>query len=189
MARAGAPRARFTRTLLAVALAAPGAMSAAASAGRPAPAAAVGAAPAATSAPTAELARFAGTWRLDVPASDFGKRGRVPRSREERIRDEGAWLSVRSLTVRGDGDTLLLEYRYRTDGEVVNLMRGQEIRTRGRRDGAAVRFESEATFLMVKLHVTERWSVSADGTTLTEERTSKSPLGAERQKLVFRRAN
>jgi hypothetical protein len=148
---------------------------------RPAPAAT------APSTPATGLAAFAGTWRLDVPASDFGRRGRVPRSREEIIRHEGAWLSVRSLTVRGDGDTLLLEYRYRSDGDATNLMRGQEIRTRGRRDGAAVRFASEATFLLVKLQVDERWSVSADGATLTEERTSRSPLGDERQKLVFRR--
>jgi hypothetical protein len=138
-------------------------------------------------APATGLAAFAGSWRLDIPASDFGKRGRVPRSREEHLRPEGVWLSVRSLTVRADGDTLLLEYRYRTDGDAVNTMRGQEIRTRGRRDGAAVRFASEATFLMVKVQVDERWSVSPDGATLTEERTSKSPLGQERQTLVFRR--
>lgn len=144
--------------------------------------------PSAAEAPASGLAPFAGSWRLDVPASDFGKRGRVPRSREERIQVEGAWLSVRSLSIRAAGDTLLLEYRYRTDGDAVNLMRGQEIRTRGRREGAAVRFASETQMLMIKLQVNERWSVSADGATLTEERTSKSPFGEERQRLVFRRA-
>jgi len=176
MPLSGVPRSFLTLAAGALLAAAGPALSAGAPAPPPAPQ------PVATG-----LLAFAGTWRLDIPASDFGKRGRVPRTREEHIRPESTWLSVRSLTVRAGGDTLLLEYRYRTDGEAVNTMRGQEIHTRGRRDGAAVRFASEATLLMVKLRVAERWSVSPDGGTLTEERTSKSPLGEERQTLVFRR--
>jgi hypothetical protein len=138
-------------------------------------------------APAPARGRYTGTWRLDVPASDFGKRGRVPVSREDRIHEDSLWVSVRSLSVRGGGDTLLLEYRYRTDGEAVNRLRGQEIRTRGRRESGTLWFDSEAEFFVVKLEVKEHWSLSADGTALTQERTSKSPLGEERQRLLFRR--
>lgn len=134
------------------------------------------------------LAAWAGRWRLDLRASDFGKSGRVPRSREEWIRDEYPWVAVRSLSVRSGEDTLLLEYRYHTDGEALNHVRGQEIRTRGRRDGGTLRFASLATFLLLRFEVDEHWSLSADGGTLTQERVSRSPIGEDRQRLVYRRA-
>lgn len=131
---------------------------------------------------------FTGTWRLDVAGSELGKARKAPRSREDRITEEGAWVAVRSLTVRASGDTLLLDYRYRTDGEATNQVMGQDVRTRGRRDGGALRFESEAQLMLFKFEVSERWSVTPDGARLTMERTSNSPLGKERQRLLFRRS-
>ena len=100
----------------------------------------------------------------------------------------GEWLRVTSTTIRASGDTLLMEYRYRTDGETVNTMRGQDVKTRGSRDGSALRFDSEAQLALFKFEVSEQWSLSPDGATLTQERTSRSPLGEEKSRLVFRRA-
>jgi hypothetical protein len=130
--------------------------------------------------------RFAGTWRLDTARSEMGKR--LPRSREDRMSEEGAWLSVRSTTVRASGDTMRLDYRYRTDGDAVNRALGQDVKTRGRREGRAQRFESETQLALFKFTVSELWSLSPDGATLTQARTSHSPLGDEKQRLVFRRA-
>ncbi len=144
--------------------------------------------PAPTPAPKpAPPAGFTGTWRLDVAGSEMGKSRKPPRSREERITEDGAWVQIRSLTVRATGDTLLLDYRYRTDGEATNQVMGQDVRTRGHREGGALRFESEAQLMLFKFEVSERWSVSPDGARLTMERTSKSPLGKEQQRLLFRR--
>jgi len=130
-------------------------------------------------------ARFAGTWRLDTARSEMGKR--LPRSREDRMSEQGAWISVRSLTVRAGGDTMRLDYRYRTDGDAVNRILGQDVKTRGRREGGALAFDSEAQLALFKFTVNERWSLSADGATLTQERVSHSPMGDDRQRLVFRR--
>lgn len=142
--------------------------------------------PAPPPAPQAS-ARYAGLWRLDTTKSAMGKR--LPRSREDRVSEQGAWLTVRSITVRASGDTVQLDYRYRTDGgEAVNRVLGQDVKTTGRRDGAALEFDSEARLALFKFTVREHWTVSADGRTLTQERTSHGPMGDEKQRLVFQRA-
>jgi len=155
------------------------------------------AAPAATKAPkavapaaaadTSLAARLAGTWRLDVAASTLGKGPRVPTWREDRIVREGDWLAVNMTSVRTSGDTVRIDFRYNTAGEAVNRMAGQEVRTRGRRDGGRLALESEAQLALFKFEVSERWSLSDDGATLNQDRTSRSPMGEEQQRLVFRK--
>ena len=156
----------------------------------PAPAAAAPARPAAASAsavetPAARAPTFAGHWRLDVARSDHGKSRRVPRTREDVITADGAWLSVKSVSVREGNDTLSLDYRYRIDGDAMNMVMGQEVKTRGHFSDGLQHFDSEAKFLMVSLFVNEHWALSADGRTLIIVRSSRSPLGDDRQKLVF----
>jgi hypothetical protein len=144
------------------------------------------AAPRAT-ADTSLVGRLAGTWRLDVAASELGKGPRVPKWREDRIVRDGDWIAVKVTSVRTSGDTVRLDFRYHTAGEAVNRLAGQEVRTRGRREGGKLALESEAQLALFKFEVSERWSVSADGATLTQERTSRSPMGEESQRLVMRR--
>jgi len=135
-----------------------------------------------------EAPGFSGKWRLEPSVSDFGKGHAAPLGRTDEIRVEGPWVQVASLTVRPDGDTLRLDYRYRSDGAATNRVRGQEVRTRGRRDGAALRFDSEAWLGPVKVTVAEQWRLSGAGDTLTFDRNSNSIFGKERQRLVFVRA-
>ena len=140
--------------------------------------------PAATSAPAPS---FSGHWALDLPASDLGKGRKPPRARADNVVLAGVWADVHSMTVRAGGDTLRLDYRYRTDGDAVNKLMGQEMHTHGSGEGTALRFESVAQVLMMRLAVIELWSLSGDGGTFTIERNSDSPLGKEHQRLVFRR--
>ena len=139
------------------------------------------------SADTSLAARLAGTWRLDIAASELGKGPRVPKWREDRIARDGDWLAVNVTSVRASGDTVRLDFRYHTAGEAVNRVSGQEVRTRGKREGGRLALESTAQLALFKFEVSERWSVSADGATLTQERTSRSPMGEESQRLVMRR--
>jgi len=143
--------------------------------------------PAAPAPVPAPVPAWAGAWRLDVAGSAMGRGPRVPRWREDRIAEDGAWLAVDMTSVRASGDTVRLAYRYRTDGEAVNRMLGQDIRTRGRLDGRALVLESETQLALFRFEVRERWTLSDDGTTMTQERTSRSPMGEERQRLLFRR--
>ena len=128
---------------------------------------------------------LAGRWQLEPRSSDFGKSSKVPLMREDDIPLDGGWLGIRSLTVREPGDTLRLEYRYRTDGDAVNTVMGQEVKTRGRRDGATQHFVSEARLFILTVTVAEQWTLSSDGARLTMVRESRSPLGSEKQRLVF----
>src|SRR5262249_29988869 len=130
---------------------------------------------------------FAGRWTLDVAASDFGKSKRVPRSRTDEIREDSGWVAVHEVSVRGDADTLRVDFRYRPEGEAVNPATGQEVRTRGHREGGQLRFESVTKFLMLEIRQTEKWKLSAEGKTLTLDRETDSPLGHDNQKLVLRR--
>ena len=145
---------------------------------------------AARSAPKSAAAAHAdltGEWWLDVARSQFGGSAHTPKSRTDRIVHRDPELLVRSLTVRPAGDSLALEYRYRTNGESTNKVMGQDVRTAGKWDGAALALSSHATMLMMDLSVAERWSVSADGRTLTEVRASKGPTGEVKQTLVFQK--
>jgi len=150
-------------------------------AGTPAPA------PAPATARLASAPNFAGRWRLDLARSEFGKSRRVPVSREDVIVLDGRWLSVKSVTVRAGDDTLRMEYRYRTNGDAVNTIMGQTVKTRGHRAGGRQHFDSGAKLLMISVLVAEHWTLSADGQTLTIVRESRSPLGNEKQVLCFTR--
>lgn len=144
-------------------------------------------APAPATAPGASAPNFAGRWRLDLTRSKLGKSRRVPVSREDVIALDGRWLNVQSMSVREGADTLRLAYRYCTDGDAVNKLMGQEVKTRGHREGGTQHFDSEAKLLLISLLVAERWTLSADGRTLTMERESRSPLGEDKQVLRFAR--
>ena len=137
---------------------------------------------------TASVSRhldLTGEWRLDVPHSDFGGPAHTPRARIDRIVHRDPELLVRSLTVRPAGDSLALEYRYRTDGSAHNNVMGQDVTTSGHWIGAVLMLDSHASMLMMDLAVAERWQLSADGRTLTEVRASKGPTGEVKQTLVF----
>lgn len=149
-------------------------------------------APAPTPPPVAHpaphpAARFAGRWQLDLAHSDLGKPRRAVLAREDAIVADGPWLRVHSVSVRAGNDSLKLEYRYRADGDAINTVMGQEVKTRGHMAGGTLHLDSEAKLLLLTLLVSEHWNVSADGRTLTLERESRSPLGDEKQKLVFAR--
>ncbi|MEQ1832437.1 MAG: hypothetical protein ABL977_05225 [Candidatus Eisenbacteria bacterium] len=159
-------------------------------AGRPVLAAgpaAVPASPPSVAAVPHPAARFAGRWQLDLAHSDMGKPRRATVAREDVIVADGPWLHVRSVAVRAGNDSLKLEYRYRVDGDAMNTLMGQEVKTRGHMAGGTLHLDSEAKLLLLTLLVSEHWNVSADGRTLTLERESRSPLGDEKQKLVFAR--
>jgi len=149
----------------------------------------VQASPRATTTRPAPKASYSGRWALDLAASDLGKRARVPRTRTDELREDGAWMHVRSVSVRDDGDTLRLIYSYREDGEAVNTVAGQDVRTRGRRERDLLRFESVATVMLMQIRQVERWSLSPDRNTFTIARETRSPLGNDVQRLLFRRTN
>lgn len=131
---------------------------------------------------------YAGRWSLLPSASVFGGTRKPPRSRVDVLSLDGPWVNVHSVTQRDGGDSLVMDFRYRTDGEAVNKVMGQDMRTVGRREGASLCFDSQARVLMLEVKVAECWTLSAAGDSLIMRRDSDSPLGREHQRLVFGRA-
>jgi hypothetical protein len=86
-------------------------------------------------------------------------------------------VTVHSVTWREGADSLVMDYRYRTDGEAVNKVMGQDIRTVGRREGGALVFDSQARVLMLEVKVAESWALSAVGDSLIMRRDTDSRHG------------
>src|SRR5262249_32820264 len=145
-----------------------------------------GALPARSAEPAPPAApSFTGQWKLDTAASELGIH--VPRERTEDIVEDGVWLTVREVIIRDDADTTRLDYRYRTDGETVNSVAGQEVRTRGSRRDGVFEFESVAKILVFEVRQIERWSLADSAATFTIDRDSHTPFGQEKQRFVFHR--
>jgi hypothetical protein len=146
--------------------------------------------PRAASIPAPSAARstptYAGRWTLLPAASVFGGARKPPRARTDVLTLDGPWVTVHSVTQRDGGDSLVMDFRYRTDGEAVNKVMGQDLRTVGRREGSSLCFETQARVLMLEVKVAERWSLSGDS--LVMSRDTDSPMGKEHQRLVFGRA-
>lgn len=141
---------------------------------------------AAPAAAPAAAPGFAGRWELVPAQSEVAKGRKLPKGRTDTITQMGTTIAVDSRSLRADGDSLVLAFRYRTDGEATNQVMGQDIRTLGHRDGAALTFESTAKVLLLELKVRERWTLPhAD--TLVMVRDTDSPMGKEHQRLVFAR--
>ncbi len=129
---------------------------------------------------------YAGRWSLLPSASVFGGTRKPPRSRVDVLSLDGPWVNVHSVTHRDGGDSLVMDFRYRTDGEAVNKVMGQDLRTVGRREGASLCFDSQARVLMLEVKVAECWTLVGDS--LVMRRDTESPMGREHQRLVFGRA-
>lgn len=158
--------------------------------GLEAPVAATSATSAAGRTPTAPavdmVAGYGGRWELVAAASEVAKGRKLPRGRVDWIQQEGTWLAVRSRSLRDSGDSLAIDYRYRTDGEAGNQVMGQAVRTIGRREGSRLMFESSAKVMLLEFKVRESWSLASHDT-LVMVRDTDSPMGKEHQRLVFRR--
>ena len=129
-----------------------------------------------------------GSWRLDVAHSDFGPNASSkPRQRIDRWDRVGEVIHVHSVTVQAHGDTLRLDWDVRSDGgRVVNTMMGVPVATVGRDEDGVLHIVFSAGGGFGSIVTDERWTVSADGATLTLERVTRGPAGAFHQRYVFR---
>ena len=141
-----------------------------------------------SSAAVSGVPGYSGRWELVLAASEVATGRKLPRGRVDWIQHEDVWLNVRSRSVRTSGDSVALDFRYRTDGDAINKLLGQDIRTSGRRANGALVFETTVKLPLIELKVHERWSLSEKADTLVMVRDSDSPLGKEHQRLVFRRS-
>ncbi|HWS88101.1 MAG TPA: hypothetical protein VN282_14120 [Pyrinomonadaceae bacterium] len=141
---------------------------------------------------------FSGTWRIDRGKSDYGEWADKPLAKADStlvVEHRDPELKIRR-TLSLNGQEEVKDFAYYTDGrgETNQATLGVgEVRSKTRWDGDRVVSEAQlkrrgqgGTY---ELTVTQRWQVSSDGKTLTNTTSFSNELGAQRLKLVYRRAD
>jgi len=127
---------------------------------------------------------FSGTWKLNTAKSDFGAMP-APDSRTDKITHDDPALTD-SLTQSGQMGEVNAELKYSTDGkETTNTVRGNEVKSTAKWEGDELAIAGKAQFNGADVTLTDRWSLSADGKTLTILRHVNSPMGETDQKIVL----
>ena len=127
---------------------------------------------------------FSGTWKLNVAKSDFGVLG-GPDSRTDVITHKEPSLTD-DVTAEGSQGKQQYTVKYTTDGkEATNQVGPREIKSTLKWDGSILIINSKFTFNDADVLGEARWSLSADGKTLTINGHFTSSLGELDQKIVL----
>jgi hypothetical protein len=126
-----------------------------------------------------------GVWKMDPARSDFGT-GPVSESRLDRISLDGVNLKdtiAQKLRRGGESEYDML---YTIDGkECINHVRGNLVKSTAHWEGDELVIDSQV-FALRQAAIQDRWSLSADGKTITLRRHMTGAVTAE-QTIVFDR--
>ncbi|MFN7997873.1 MAG: hypothetical protein U0Q18_29910 [Bryobacteraceae bacterium] len=129
---------------------------------------------------------FTGTWKMDPAKSDL-KSGPAPEARLDRITYEEPNLKD-TITQSMRGRESTYDMNYSTDGTATtNLVRGNQMKSVARWEGEELVVDTKGSVAGRGVTFKDRWSISADGKTLTLQRHLNTPLGEGDQTLVFDR--
>ena len=127
---------------------------------------------------------FTGDWKLNVSKSDFGGMPGANSMTMKLTHDEPKLKSVvKSSSDMGDFES---EATYTTDGkECTNEIFGSPIKSVLKWDGDTLLIDTKGTFGDAEIAISDKWSLSSDGKTLTINRNFKSPMGDAVQKMTL----
>jgi len=128
---------------------------------------------------------FSGDWKLNTSKSAFGQMP-APDSMTIKITHDDPKLTTatKQSSQMGDFDQ---QAAYTTDGkECANQgFGGSTTKSTVKWDGDTLVIETKGQFGDNEFTMTEKWSLSADGKSLTVARAFKSPMGEGEQKMVL----
>jgi hypothetical protein len=91
-----------------------------------------------------------------------------------------------SLTQHRPAGEIVTEMKYSTDGkETTSIVGGIQIKTTAKWDGDELTITGRTQFNGADVTMNDRWSLSADGKTLTIQRHVNSQFGQTDQKIVL----
>jgi hypothetical protein len=128
---------------------------------------------------------FTGNWKLNVSKSDLGQ---MPAPDKWEMKVEHKEPALKSVTTSvGQMGERVMEANYKTDGtETTNKGFGNsETKSTAKWDGSILAIATQAEFQGNKMEINSRWSLAADGKTLTVEQTMKSERGEFTTKRVL----
>jgi hypothetical protein len=127
---------------------------------------------------------LSGTWVLQVDKSDFGAVP-APQSRTDVITHQEPKFTIKR-TVAGNGGQTVLDLVYAVDGKPYkNSVNGSELTSTLRWDGQTLVMASTLALPQGEVTITDRFTLSADGKTLTQDRTLSQQGQSTEQKLVL----
>jgi len=127
---------------------------------------------------------FSGAWKMNAAKSDFGPMP-APDSRIDKISHEDPSLKD-NVTQSGQQGEMTSDLSYSTDGkETTNTIRGNEFKSTAKWDGDELVINNKGSFNGQDVTLTDRWSLAADGKTITIMRHAISPMGEMDQKILL----
>jgi hypothetical protein len=131
---------------------------------------------AANMAMAADKPDFSGNWKMDADKSTFGPMP-PPTSLTAKIahKDPDISIEVTQSGAQGDQTSTM---KYSTDGkETTNSMMGNDVKSKANWDGKTLVVVSNANFGGADVKLTNKFSLSEDGKTLTQALSISAPQG------------
>jgi hypothetical protein len=131
---------------------------------------------AANLAMAADKPDFSGSWKMDADKSVFGPMP-PPTAMTRTIDHKDPALSVVSAISSPQGDQNST-FKYSTDGkETTNSMMGNDVKSTAAWEGKTLVIKSAANFGGADVKLTDKWTLSDDGKTLTDALSISAPQG------------
>ncbi len=131
----------------------------------------------ATLALAADKPNFSGDWSLDADKSNFGPMP-APASMTRKVDHTDPAMNVTEITTGGPQGDQTIKMIYSTDGkETTNEMMGTPVKATANWDGGALTIKMAANFGGTDITITDKWTLSDDGKTLTDLRHLALPQG------------
>ncbi len=130
---------------------------------------------------------LSGTWTIDLEKSDFGMMP-PPTKLERKIAHKDPDFNVTTLQANARGERTS-EAKMTTDGKECEIqIMGRPAKAKAVWEGKSIIVTTKAEFQGNELTQVEKWTLSEDGKTLQAESTLNSPMGENKSKLIFKKA-
>lgn len=127
---------------------------------------------------------LSGNWKVNVGKSDFGPMP-PPDTQSEKITHQDPDLKIAVASTGQMGD-VNYDLHYTTDGkESTNTIMGNEMKGTCKWDGDALVIDSTGNFNGTDFTAKDRWTLSEDGKTLTQDRHISFAGGEGDMKIVL----
>lgn len=139
---------------------------------------------AALATPASAKPDFSGNWKLVADQSDFGPMP-PPEKFEQTVAHKDPEMKV-SVTQAGQQGEMKVDVAYNTEGkETSNEIRGAAVKSIAKWEGEALLIESKLDFQGNEVKLSDKWTLSEDGKSLTMNRKINSPQGEFEMKMVL----
>src|ERR1700691_5145905 len=123
----------------------------------------------------ADKPNFSGDWTLDGAKSNFGQT-RPLASMTRKIEQNGASVAVAQIEAGGPQGDVTITANYSTDAvPTTNQFRGADAKSTAKWEGDALMIVTSAKLVNTPITITERWTLSDDGKTMTVAQNTVLP--------------